>query len=38
MSLPAASAAANAPHVDVACQPRAWNAPGAAMPRRVIAS
>src|SRR2546427_559159 len=35
---PAASAAPKAPHTEVACQPRAWKTPEAAMPRRVIAS
>ena len=35
---PAVSAAAKAPHTDVACQPRAWNAPDAAIPMRVMAS
>src|SRR5262245_24160233 len=36
--LPAASAAPNTPHTAVACQPRAWKRPGAAMPRRIIPS
>src|SRR5215467_6874448 len=36
--LPAASAAPNTPHTAVACQPRAWKRPGAAMPRRIMPS
>src|SRR5688572_7134003 len=37
-SRPATSAAANGPQAAVACQPRAWKAPGTAIPSRVIAS
>ena len=35
---PAVSAAAKTPHTDVACQPRAWKTPEAAMPSRAIDS
>jgi len=38
MTFPTASAAAKTPQALVACQPRAWKAPGAAIPIRVIAS
>jgi hypothetical protein len=37
-SLPDARVAAKVPQTAVACQPAAWNAPGAAMPTRAIVS